>query len=310
MVKWFKFLGLSAMLVSASYSSASFAHHGQSNPEAELTYPVMAVPLQPELRFEMQIAKLNKILFQQDLTEEDKAKIYYERGRLYGNIGLHDLARLDFNQSLKISPAQPKIFNRLGVYFTQVGEFDAAFNAFSAAIELAPEDSTPKRNKAVALYYAGRLDLALEDMKAHFNEDKSDPFRALWLFFVECAVDEKSALDNLEIAYKNKTEDWNWTLVGIALGKIDQQSAINEIIRDTTNNRVMAQKLTEVYFYTAKYLKSKGKISDAMALYKLAISLNVYNYVEHGYSFLELGRIFQEYKAAQKNGDTKEYVKN
>ena len=38
---------------------------------------------------------------------------------------------------------------------------------------------------------------------------------------------------------------------------------------------------------------------SAIFLYKLAISFNVYEYVEHRYSFLELTRIYNEVKEEQ-----------
>ena len=40
-----------------------------------------------------------------------------------------------------------------------------------------------------------------------------------------------------------------------------------------------------------------GDYANAISLYKLAVSFNVYEYVEHRYSFLELSRIFSTLKA-------------
>ncbi|MDG2728218.1 lipoprotein NlpI, partial [Vibrio parahaemolyticus] len=38
----------------------------------------------------------------------------------------------------------------------------------------------------------------------------------------------------------------------------------------------------------------EGDIASAISLYKLAISFNVYDYVEHRYSFLELAQIYDQ----------------
>lgn len=52
-----------------------------------------------------------------------------------------------------------------------------------------------------------------------------------------------------------------------------------------------------MYFYLAKNYQYKGDYSNAIALYKLSISLNVYEFSEHRYAFLELGRIFKSIQA-------------
>ncbi|MFA0280088.1 lipoprotein NlpI, partial [Vibrio sp. 10N.222.55.F8] len=66
--------------------------------------------------------------------------------------------------SLSLNPAQPDIFNLLGVYFTQVGEFDAAYESFDSTLELDPANSYAERNRSIALYYGERYDLANEEM--------------------------------------------------------------------------------------------------------------------------------------------------
>lgn len=43
----------------------------------------------------------------------------------------------------------------------------------------------------------------------------------------------------------------------------------------------------------------QGELAHALSLYKLAISFNVYEYVEHRYAFLELGRIYQQAREEQ-----------
>ena len=101
------------------------------------------------------------------------------------------MARLDHNQSLSLNPAQPDLFNLLGVYFTQVGEYDAAYDAFDSTLELDPANSYAARNRAIALYYGGRIDLALEDMTEHYQEDTADPFRAL--LAVYCQIGKRSS---------------------------------------------------------------------------------------------------------------------
>ena len=62
---------------------------------------------------------------------------------------------------------------------------------------------------------------------------------------------------------------------------------------------MLAQRLTEVYFYMAKRHQQEGDFAGAISLYKLALAGNVFEYVEHRYSFLELSRIYNHVKAEQ-----------
>lgn len=206
----------------------------------------MAVPLQPSVQQEVQIARLSQLLQRPDLSDEVRAKMHYERGSYYDSVGLRDLARLDFNQSLQLNPAQPDIFNLLGVYFTQVGEFDAAYEAFDSTIELAPDNTYAERNRAIALYYGGRIDLALEDMTKHYQEMPTDPFRSLWLYIIEAEQNPEQAKANLQQRYlRDRSEEWGWVLVAIMLRDVSDEDALKAIMDGTRENYRLAERLTE-----------------------------------------------------------------
>ncbi|TFH91710.1 MULTISPECIES: lipoprotein NlpI [Vibrio] len=290
-MKWFRTASISlALLVTAGCASTS-------NDNAQWLYPPMAVPLQASVQQEVQIARLSQLLTRPDLSNDVRAKMLYERGNYYDSVGLRDLARLDYNQSLALNPAQPDLFNLLGVYFTQVGEFDAAYDAFDSTLELAPGNTYAARNRAIALYYGDRIDLALEDIQKHYDQDPSDPFRALWLYIVKHEKSPELARQELEQSYQNRDEQWGWVLVAITLGDVTEEQAFKAILAGTRDNTVLAQRLTEAYFYLGKRYQAEGDFASAISLYKLAISFNVFEYVEHRYSFLELSRIYNQVKA-------------
>ncbi len=275
------------------------ASHSKQSDLANWVYPPMAIPLQTSIQQEVQVARLSQLLQSDNLEDKVKARLFYERGSYYDSMGLRDLARLDFNQSLSLEPAQPDIFNMLGVYFTQIGEFDEAYDAFDSCLELDPSNEYAARNRAVALYYGGRFELALEEIRAHYAHDPSDPFRALWLYIIQYEINPDTAKADLVKRYEDKTDDWGWVLVGIMLDDITEEQAFKAVLSGTRDNVVLAQRLTEMYFYLGKRYQYAGQYADAIALYKLALSFNVYEYVEHRYSFLELGRIFTQIRHQQ-----------
>ncbi|MFH4664575.1 lipoprotein NlpI [Vibrio cidicii] len=290
-MKWFQTVGLCLALATTGCTSTL------SSNKSQWMYPPMAVPLQASVQQEVQIARLSQLLQRPDLSDPVRAKMHYERGNYYDSVGLRDLARLDFSQSLQLNPSQPDIFNLLGVYYTQVGEYDAAYEAFDSTLELDPHNSYAERNRAIALYYGGRLELARDEMAKHYRDDPSDPFRALWLYIIEAEIDPVVAKKDLLERYRQRSEEWGWVLVALMAEQVSEEQAFKAIIDASRENVLLAQRLTEVYFYLAKRYQLKGDFANAISLYKLAISFNVYEYVEHRYAFLELGNIFDQLQA-------------
>ncbi|KJY82185.1 lipoprotein NlpI [Vibrio galatheae] len=293
-MKWFQTATLSlALLVTAGCVSTS-------NQQAEWVLPPMVEALQPSLQQEVQIARLSQLLARTDLPNETRAKMLYERGNYYDSVGLRNLARLDYEQSLAIYPAQADLFNLLGVYFTEKRNFDAAYDAFDSALELAPNNSYAARNRAIALYYGGRFELALEEMQRHYQQDPNDPFSALWLYIIKSESDPDQARQELAQSYHERNDQWGWVMVAITLGEISEKQAFKAIVESTRDKVVLAQHLTEAYFYLGKRYQqsdSEQDIAKAISFYRLAISFNVFEYVEHRYAILELTNIYEDLQA-------------
>ena len=106
-----------------------------------------------------------------------------------------------------------------------------------------------------------------------------------------------AAKQELELSYKNGDRQWKWFLVAIILGEVSEKNAFNAIYSTSKDRTVRAQRLTEAYFYLDKRYQSKGTERDlakAVSFYKLAISFNVFDYVEHRYAFLEPQKIYEQ----------------
>jgi lipoprotein NlpI len=154
---------------------------------------VLAIPLQPTLQQEVILARMEQILASRSLTDDERAQLLYERGVLYDSLGLRALARNDFSQALSIRPDMPEVFNYLGIYLTQAGNFDAAYEAFDSVLELDPTYNYARLNRGIALYYGGRFSLAQDDLQAFYRDDPNDPFRSLWLYLAEREINPKDA---------------------------------------------------------------------------------------------------------------------
>ncbi|MBF8999233.1 MULTISPECIES: lipoprotein NlpI [Vibrio] len=292
-MKWFRTatVGIALLLIAGCVSRNSH--------QAQWVYPPMAIPLQHSVQDEVQIARLTQLLQRQDLSDKVRTRMLNERGEAYDNVGLQDLARLDFAQSISIDPKQPEVFNLLGVYYTGVDQHDAAYDSFDTALEMDPKNLFALRNRAVALYYGERPELGLEDMHKLDKQQKNDPFNALWEYIMQYDLNPAKAKQDLEAKYSVHTDQWGWTIVALMLDEVSEQNAFETILQQTHDNELLARRLTETYFYLGKRYQLNGELAHAISLYKLAISFNVYDYVEHRYSFLELERIYKHVRDAQ-----------
>lgn len=271
-------------------------------------YPPMAIPLQVSAKKEVQIAQLTQLIQRRNLDDKVRAKMLYERGSFYDSVGLRLLARLDFDQSLALDPAQSDVYNLLGVNFTEEQQFDDAYEAFDSAIELDPKNLFAIRNRAIALYYGGRYELALEDLQTLTKDGEADPFISLWRYIIQYEIDPVLAKKTLTESYASKRPGWGWFLVGVMLNKVTNEQALKAIVTTSADNVVLAERLTETYFYIAKRYQLMGDLKSAYTLYKIVLSSNVYDYIEHKYAYIELDRIKKEAAQLQQHEADEEKV--
>ncbi|MBE8596569.1 lipoprotein NlpI [Xenorhabdus sp. BG5] len=256
---------------------------------------VIAIPLQPTLQQEVILARMEQILASRSLTEDEYAQLLYERGVLYDSLGLRALAQNDFSVALSIRPDIPEIFNYLGIYFTQAGNFDSAYEAFDSVLELDPTYNYARMNRGISLYYGGRYRLAQDDLQAFYQDDPNDPFRSLWLYLVEDKIDPKAAMTNLSYHFdKANRGRWGWNIVEFYLGKIGEKTLMERLKQGSTDNTSLAEHLSETDFYLGKHYLSLGDEDSATALFKLTVANNVHNFVEHRYALLELALLGQK----------------
>lgn len=256
---------------------------------------ILAIPVQATLQQEVILARIEQIFLTRILTDDERSRLLYERGVLYDSLGLRALAQNDFSQALTIRPDMPEIFNYLGVYLTQAGDFNAAYEAFDSVLELDPNYNYAHLNRGISLYYGGRFLLAQDDLKKFYQDDPNDPFRLLWLYLVERETNAKAAKIALKQRYeKSNREQWGWNIIEFYLGKISIKTLMKHLVVDTVDNTSLAERLSEANFYLGKHYLSLGDKETASALFKLTVANNIHNFVEHRFALLELALLGHE----------------
>lgn len=261
-------------------------------------YDVVVAPKVPDYKLEVTLARLNEILANAELTEEQRARFHYDRGVRYDSVGLKVLARIDFHQALKIQPNLVDAYNFLGIYYTQEGEYESAYESFDGVLELSPEYDYAYLNRGIALYYGGRERLAEEDMQAFYNRDKADGYRALWLYISQLELDEKEAQAVLKNSRSTLSDNaWSSVLVDYYLGQLTQQQVFDRAKENITGPNEYAERMCEAYFYIAKRKINNQKFEEAAQLLRLTLATNIFDFVEHRYARVELKRLAAEASA-------------
>jgi lipoprotein NlpI len=277
-----------------------------SNPENDTSLAmnqlIIVEPLAINYKSEIAIARLTDVIQRAEITDAQRAELYYDRGVVYDSVGLRSLARLDFNRALRLKPDFVDAYNFLGIHFTQLQEFNQAYEAFDSAIDLAPEHEYAYLNRGIALYYGGRAELSIDDFSTFQQRKSNDPYRILWMYLAESAANNLDAQTSLKLAADQVEESvWAKNIIELYLGEITEQEFISQLSIGVNSNKALSERLCEAYFYLGKYYQLKDNNELAANFFKLALSTNVYEFVEHRYAKLELDLMRQEIVKAAKS---------
>jgi lipoprotein NlpI len=286
---------LSALfIVTSVFLSACVSTAPSNSIDDAVDGKVMVAPLVPDYKLEVTLAKLNEILGTMELTREQRARFHYDRGVIYDSVGLRLLGRIDFHQALKLQPDLADAYNFIGIYYTQEGEFESAYEAFDGVLELAPDYDYAFLNRGIALYYGERNKLAVEDMQAFYDRDPSDGYRALWLYLIAESVEKEQAVVQLQDNRQQLNDSaWSSVLVDYYLGKLTKEQVFQAAKVDLTKPREYAERLCEAYFYLAKRAAMNKEYQQAANYYRLTLATNIYDFVEHRYARIELAKMTQ-----------------
>jgi len=267
--------------------ASSTGHNASETPS--INNLVIAEPLAVNFKSEVAIARLTEVINRAQITDEQRAQLFYDRGVLYDSVGLRSLARFDFSHALKLKPDLTDAYNFLGIHYTQLQEFAQAYEKFDSALELTPGHEYAYLNRGIALYYGSRPQLASKDFQAFHQKQQDDPYRLLWLFLTEFEVDPIAAKYSLK-QRAELVDDRTWAkqVIRLYLGDISQKEFVKTLTRNVRSNKELTERLCEAYFYLGKYNQIMGHGASAANFFKLALSTNVYEFVEHRYAKLEL----------------------
>lgn len=258
-------------------------------------HAVITEPLPIDYKSELAVAKLTQLINHSSIEENKLAQLLYDRGVIYDSMGLRSLAQLDFRRALEVRPAYADAYNFIGIHLTLIGQYNRAFEAFDNALDIDPEHGYVHLNRGIAMYYYGDDYLAVQDLQQFYVKNPTDPYRAIWLYLAEKDADPENAQLHLIVnSGQLDKSQWAYQLVELFLGRISEESFIKNMGYNLKNGRELVDRLCEGYFYLAKLKLSQGDAEAAKNYFRLALTTNVYEFVEHKYARLELNRLYEE----------------
>lgn len=271
--------------------------NGTSGFNSQIESIIIPEPEPSSFRSQLAVARYNQILSQATLTDDERAELLFTRGTHYDILGLAGLAQYDFGRAKELKPDLAEAYNSIGIHYTQQMEFIEAYESFDSALEINPALDFALLNRGIALYYGKRSELAVRDLTEFYEKDPSDPYRALWLYLALTDTDKIAAQQSLK-QNRARLDDGNWAvqIVDFYLGSMSRDKLLNSFIKGVKNTQELNRRMCEVYFYLGKYYANKGDRGYAINYFKLALGTNIYDYVEHRYSRLEISLLRKQAK--------------
>jgi lipoprotein NlpI len=288
---------LQLVLVASSLLTGCATVPNSGAVQSQMGNLLLAEPAPVNYRSQVALARINQVLAQveRNLNDVQRAQLYYERAVLYDSLGLKGLAQYDLNVALKFKPDMAEAYNYIGIHLTEEMEFDQAYEAFDSTLDINPDHDFAFLNRGIALYYGGRAALAYQDLNAFYQLDDTDPYRVLWAYIVEKEVDGALALEHLKQAREKLSNDnWATLLVDLYLERVNENTLLSKLLEGVSSQQQLTDKLCEAYFYLGKYHAARDNNAIASNYFKLALSTNVYQFVEHRYARLELDLMREE----------------
>ncbi len=257
-------------------------------------------PLPADQNMEIELLQLTEILYNAELDDEQKANVLLRRAVTFDYLGLKTLSLVDINQAIELKPDMADAYHSLGIYFAERGEYSGAFEAFDSVIELNPNHDFVYLNRGLAAYYNGQFDLAMSDFADHYFQNTEDPFRVIWYYFAAKELDSGRADEQIREQWEQADADpWGQKILAYLVNEVTEDELIREAFSGSEDQAQLNYRLCEAYFYMGKVAAAQGQNYNALNFFKLALSTNVYSYLEHRYARSEIARLRESIRTEQ-----------
>lgn len=118
-----------------------------------------------EQNADARIAACTRVVEDQSTVPTMRSMAHRNRGFAYANRGLFDLAIVDFDEALKLSPQDIQALGSRGKAYLQRGQYDRAIADFTHLLKLSPRSDRAFNDRGLAHLRKGDMDASLPDFE-------------------------------------------------------------------------------------------------------------------------------------------------
>ncbi len=227
-------------------------------------------------KFDEGIALYSRALDFFEGTQEEKAKMFYERGLAFKQANKMDQAASDFVHVIELQPDYPGAHIALGDVYDSQQKFDLAIQSYSKTIQLDAKSPAAYHNRGLTYRKMGKMEKALSDYSNAISIDHQfvpSYYNRSFLYHYVFGDSEKALQDcdqilNIEQSAKA------YKVKGIILYEIEKYSEAEEMFSmalmfEPTN--------AELYHYRFMANEQLGNNDEAL--------LDKQSALEHGYKY-------------------------
>ncbi|MBQ9273206.1 MAG: tetratricopeptide repeat protein [Succinivibrio sp.] len=226
-------------------------------------------------------------------TKTELAEAYYAASVASNALNLNNAEQSFTIAALSEKPDFGEAFASLANIRSMQGSYNEAIDSYGAALELDSNLEYSYFNRGLTLYYAGRFSAALQDLKSFYIRDPLQPYRMLWLYYVErelSGVEEAKVKLKKRLEHAEKTNpnrEWGYNLVRYTLGEMTEDELLENVALYRHNQKDFSEHLCEAYFYIGKMQLLLGKDKLGYDYMSLCQATNVTYFLEVGFAELE-----------------------
>ncbi len=297
------------------------AAHAQWNDNAEDCY--LATLPETDITPDLAIHYCSKAIESGELSNENLAETFNNRGRLYDDTGDYGRAISDYDEAIRLEPDNAHAFNNRGVSYRNWGDDDRAIGDYDEAIRLKPDYGPFFSNRGWAYLYKGdyeraiadydmaiflkpddtgaifgrgyaKFDLnrftdAVTDLAQAVKHNPKDSYSVIWLYLAQARAGQ-GGLDNLRAnATHVDLDEWPGPVVLMFLSMTTVEAVAAMGSASTT--KAEREKRCEATFYVGQYYMLRNQREQAAEYFRATVATGVTHFIEYNSAKSELERL-------------------
>ena len=192
------------------------------------------------------------------------------RGNAHRLAGDYEAALRDFDAAIARQPNMLEAYLNRGSTYRALDRYDQALSDFERASAIDSRDPRPIAAAGRIRFFQGDFGAAAERFTAALNRQPGDVFNLGWRYFSVARAGRDAKRDVAPLAQRLDRTRWPGPLLALLFD--EQLFEQVELVARTRDPRETAERLTDLYFFQGQLLVIAGKTTEARALFERTLA--------------------------------------